>query len=76
MILILSDTHSYYSTINEQIRYAESELGVSVSSVIHLGDFGVYKANLYNFLLNKRKNLSVRYILLRAITKTLMRSHG
>jgi len=55
MILILSDTHSYYATVNEQIRYAESELGVSVSSVIHLGDFGIYKANLYNFFLKQKE---------------------
>ena len=55
MILVLSDTHSYYGTVNEQIRYAETELGVSISSVIHLGDFGIYKANLYNFFIKQKE---------------------
>ena len=61
MILVISDTHSYYGTVNEQIRYAETELGVPISSVIHLGDFGIYKANLYSFFI-KQKEEFIRII--------------
>lgn len=55
MILIVSDTHCYYDTVNRQIEYAENVLGHSIACVIHLGDFGIYKAQLKEFF-RKRKN--------------------
>ena len=51
MILVCTDTHSYFGYINDQIEYAERILGVQVSSVIHLGDFGIYKSELHNFFI-------------------------
>jgi predicted phosphodiesterase len=53
MIMIVSDTHCFYDTVNLQIRYAEEVLGHSISSVIHLGDFGIYKPQLRDYF---RKN--------------------
>ena len=53
MILVTSDTHCYYDTINQQIEYAEAVLNNAVSCVIHLGDFGIYKANLHEYFIKK-----------------------
>jgi len=54
MILLVSDTHSYFQTVNEQIAYAENTLNVPVSCVIHLGDFGIYKSNLHDFFTKQK----------------------
>lgn len=59
MILIVSDTHCYYYLVNRQIEYAENVLGVSISCVIHLGDFGIYKAHLRDYF-KKKKNRFLR----------------
>ncbi|MCP4629574.1 MAG: hypothetical protein GY850_39630, partial [bacterium] len=53
MILITSDTHCYYGCVNQQIEHVESQ-GISVSSVIHLGDFGIYRDKLYDFFIRKQ----------------------
>ena len=53
MILVTSDTHCYYDTINQQIEYAEALLNRALSCVIHLGDFGIYKANLHEYFIRK-----------------------
>ncbi|MFA6013344.1 MAG: metallophosphoesterase [Desulfobacteraceae bacterium] len=55
MILIVSDTHCYYDIVNQQIEYAENVLGHSISCVIHLGDFGIYKAQLSDYFKKKKK---------------------
>ncbi|MCK5783135.1 MAG: metallophosphoesterase [Desulfobacterales bacterium] len=55
MILIISDTHSYYNTINHQIRHAEFTMGTPVSCVIHLGDFGIYKSSLHDFFIKQKQ---------------------
>ena len=55
MILFISDTHCYYHIINEQIAYAEQELGVDVSCVVHLGDFGIYRPNLHDYFVRKKQ---------------------
>jgi len=55
MILIVSDTHCYYDIVNQQIEYAENVLGHSISCVIHLGDFGIYKAQLRDYFKKKKK---------------------
>ncbi len=49
MILVVSDTHCYYDIVNKQIEHAENVLGHCISSVIHLGDFGIYKTNLHEY---------------------------
>jgi predicted phosphodiesterase len=59
MILVVSDTHCYYDIVNKQIEYAENVLGHSISSVIHLGDFGIYKAQLNDYF-NKRNKRFLR----------------
>jgi predicted phosphodiesterase len=55
LILVTSDTHCYYDTINQQIEYAETVLNRALSCVIHLGDFGIYKANLHEYFIRKGK---------------------
>ncbi|GEM_PF-453463 len=55
VILVTSDSHCYYDTINKQIVYAETELGVSIDCVIHLGDFGLYASHLYDFFIRSHK---------------------
>lgn len=55
MILFISDTHCYYDNINRQIEYAEAGLGVPVSCVIHLGDFGIYRSQLHAFFTRQKK---------------------
>lgn len=55
MILVTSDSHCYYDTINQQIMYAESELGIEIDCVIHLGDFGVYASHLHDFFIKSGK---------------------
>ncbi len=55
MILIVTDTHCYFDIINKQIEYAEESLGIPVSSIIHLGDFGIYKSHLYDFFIKRGK---------------------
>ena len=59
MILIVSDTHCYYDIVNKQIEYAENVLGHTISSVIHLGDFGIYKPHLKDYF-KKKKNRFLR----------------
>lgn len=49
MILVLADTHSQFFTINEQIDYAENKLGIGITCVIHLGDFGIFRPGLKKF---------------------------
>ncbi len=49
MIMIVSDTHCYYEMVNYQIEYAEEVLGHTISCVIHLGDFGIYKSHLKDY---------------------------
>ena len=46
MIMIVSDTHCYFDLVNRQIEYAEHDLGHNITRVIHLGDFGLNKAQL------------------------------
>lgn len=55
MIMVVSDTHCYYDIVNRQIEYAENILGHSISSVIHLGDFGIYKTQLHEYFRKQRK---------------------
>ncbi len=54
MILVISDTHCAYHLVNEQIDYAQEELGIPVSCVIHLGDFGIFRPQLYDFFIRKK----------------------
>jgi predicted phosphodiesterase len=54
MILVISDTHCAYHVINEQIDFAQEELGIPVSCVLHLGDFGIFKPQLYDFFIRKK----------------------
>jgi predicted phosphodiesterase len=53
VILFVTDSHCYFDVINDQIEYAENSLGFSISCVIHLGDFGIYKSQLNNFFNRK-----------------------
>ncbi len=55
MILVTSDTHCYYDTINKQIEHAENVLGHRITSVIHLGDFGAYKPHLNEFFIKQKQ---------------------
>ena len=64
MILVVSDTHCYYDIVNKQIEYAEKTLGHSISSVIHLGDFGIYSSHLKDyFKKNKKRFLKPLYFI-------------
>lgn len=56
MILILSDTHCAFHLINTQIEYAQEELGIPISCVIHLGDFGIFKPQLHDFFIRKKNS--------------------
>jgi|APSaa5957512622_1039677.scaffolds.fasta_scaffold21837_2 Icc-related predicted phosphoesterase len=56
MILIISDTHCRFFTINEQIRHGEDKLGVTISDVIHLGDFGIFKPELKRFFTKEKQS--------------------
>ena len=53
MILITCDTHCYYDTVNQQLAYAENVLGLRISCIIHLGDFGIYKSHLHDYFIKK-----------------------
>ena len=56
MILIISDVHGQFHVVNEQIEFAEDRLKKEVSSVIVLGDFGLFETNLRRFfVLDKKK---------------------
>ena len=55
MILVISDTHCCYSVINDQIQHAEAQMGATISQVIHLGDFGIFKPDLRRYFV-KEKN--------------------
>jgi len=55
MIMIICDTHCYYDIINRQVEYAETTLGCAVSSIIHLGDFGVFRSHLNDFFIKRKK---------------------
>jgi len=55
MILLICDTHCYFDTVNKQIEYAENSLGLDVSCVIHLGDFGIYRSHLHDFFIKNGK---------------------
>jgi len=55
VILFVTDSHCYFDVINEQIEYAENSLGLFISCVIHLGDFGIYKSQLNDFFIRKGK---------------------
>ncbi len=55
MIMIVSDTHCYFDLVNRQIEYAEHVLGHTITSVIHLGDFGLYKAQLKDYFKKRKK---------------------
>jgi len=54
MIMVVSDTHCYYEIVNKQIDYAENTLGYKISSVIHLGDFGIYGSHLKDFFIKQK----------------------
>ena len=53
MILVISDTHTCYETINQQIEHAENSQGVYISCVVHLGDIGIFKPELHNFFIKQ-----------------------
>lgn len=46
MILLIGDIHCQYHEIERQVEYAEEYLNITVSNVIQLGDFGVYRDQL------------------------------
>lgn len=48
-ILLLSDVHSHYRVIEEQIGHARDTLGRSPDRVLVLGDFGLFGPNLHDF---------------------------
>ncbi len=48
-LLLLSDLHARYHLVDAQIAHAEDELGQAVSSVVVLGDFGMFAPNLYAY---------------------------
>lgn len=56
MILIISDVHGQFDVVNEQIEFAEGLLKKDVSSVIVLGDFGLFEANLKLFFIRNKKS--------------------
>ncbi len=58
MILVTSDTHSCYDYINKQIEYAEGVLCLSIACVVHLGDFGIFRTDLYDFFNKQKKRFS------------------
>lgn len=58
MILVVADTHCYYDIVNKQIAHAENVLGHTISSVIHLGDFGAYTSNLRDYFHKKNKSFT------------------
>jgi predicted phosphodiesterase len=55
MIMIVSDTHCYYEMVNVQINYAQNILGHDITSVIHLGDFGIYTWHLRDFFIKRKE---------------------
>ncbi len=55
MILIISDVHGQFQVVNEQIDFAERRLEKEVSSVIVLGDFGLFEVNLRRFFIRDKK---------------------
>ncbi|MCP4291117.1 MAG: hypothetical protein GY780_04715 [bacterium] len=48
-VLIISDLHSEYQVLNQQILHAEQKCGCIVSQVFVLGDFGIFADELKNF---------------------------
>ncbi len=56
MILIISDVHGQFDVINEQIDFIEGVLKKEVSSVIVLGDFGLFEVNLKRFFVRDKKS--------------------
>jgi len=64
MILLISDIHCHFELINLQIDYAEKELKVTVSTVIVLGDFGLFEPYLKRFFVRDHQifNRPVFYI--------------
>lgn len=51
-ILFISDVHTHYSVINDQVKHAEST-GWSISRVIVLGDFGFFGSHLHEYFRTK-----------------------
>ena len=51
MILVISDVHGQFHVINEQIDFAESALKKPVTSVVVLGDLGLFEVNLRRFFI-------------------------
>jgi predicted phosphodiesterase len=49
MILIIGDSHCQYPSINDQIDHAEQQTGSKITSVIQLGDFGIYQKELQKY---------------------------
>jgi hypothetical protein len=48
-ILLLSDVHAHYHVIEAQIVHAERSLHCPVAEVVVLGDFGMFRPNLYAY---------------------------
>ena len=48
-ILIITDVHTHYQVINEQILHAEKTMGHPVQQVFVLGDFGFFHDNLRDY---------------------------
>jgi predicted phosphodiesterase len=49
MILLLSDVHCRYDMVDQQLAHAETELGIPVSDVLILGDFGLFEPFMKRF---------------------------
>ena len=56
MILFLSDVHCRYEVVDRQVAHAEEELGVSISDVLVLGDFGLFEPFLKRFFRKQGKH--------------------
>jgi predicted phosphodiesterase len=55
MILLLTDVHCRYHLVNEQIAFAEKEHGETVTSVLVLGDFGLFAHTLQEFFRRRQQ---------------------
>lgn len=48
-VLLISDIHTHYEVVNQQILHAERDAGEAIDQVVVLGDFGFFADRLHEF---------------------------
>jgi len=54
-VMFISDIHANYHVIDAQVDHAEAELGIPVTEVLVLGDFGFFNDDLHAFFRRKKR---------------------